>query len=37
MAKNYKIGEEFTANDKDTIEENSLYQPIPRNWTATEK
>ena len=35
--KNYKIGKEFTANDKDTIEENSLYQPIPRNWTATEK
>ena len=32
MAKNYKIGKEFTANDKDTIEENSLYQPIPRNW-----
>ena len=37
MAKNYKIGEEFTANKKDTIEENSLYQPIPHNWTATEK
>ena len=37
MAKNYKIGKKFTVKDKDTIEENSLYQPIPSNWTATEK
>ena len=31
MAKNYKIGKEFTANDNNITEENSLYQPIPRN------
>ena len=29
MVENYKIGKEFTANNKDTTEENSLYQPIP--------